>query len=191
MYLYFMPLPSSTGRPESVIGSTTSTTINAEAVIPKPTHDGGLEHTAARFLPASEWIELARKGSIILFPPQLFLLHLIAPYLDDNAVKSSNKSPASVSELQERRQRLRDFVKTGNPPWGQMCISPVQLFRRNSDRRAVLWLEKPGYELEGSHRKGDSERVVLVNFKKEGPRDVEVRWRKAVFDEERRSETKL
>lgn len=51
----------------------------------------------------------------------------------------------------------------------------------------VLGLDKPGLELEGSGRRGDEERVVLVEFRKDGPRKVEVRWRREVFSEERTS----
>lgn len=172
-------------------------------MIPQPTHDGGKEHTAARFLPASEWIRLAQRNEIILFPPQLFLLQLIAPFLDPpqfvggsvlSAIKArlpyTDPSTPDVAELQQRRQRLREFVKTSEPPWGQKCISPVQILRRKSDGRNVLNLEKPGAELEGSGRRGEKERVVLVNFKREGPRDVEVRWRKDVLEEERESGAK-
>jgi len=56
---------------------------------------------------------------------------------------------------------------------------------RKSDGRSVLALDKSGLELEGSGRGGDSERVVLVKFSKEGPRDVEVRGRREVLEEER------
>lgn len=56
---------------------------------------------------------------------------------------------------------------------------------RKSDGRSVLALGKPGQELEWSGRSGDPERVVLVRFSKEGPRDVEVRWKKDVLEEER------
>lgn len=197
MYLYFMPLASSPTRPSSG-SSVTGLDADAEAMIPKPTHDGGIEHTAARFLPATEWIEQARSGSIILFPPQLFLLHLLVPFLDAAADASSltkmpfaDASAPDVSELQRRRQKLREFVKTSDPPWGEKCISPVQLFRRKSDRRTVLGLDKPGQELEGSDRRGDLERVVLVDFRKEGPRNVEVAWRKDIFDQENANSGKL
>lgn len=57
--------------------------------------------------------------------------------------------------------------------------------RLKEDGRAVLGLDKPGPELEGSGRNGERERVVLVDFAKTGPRKVEVVWRKDVFDGER------
>lgn len=56
---------------------------------------------------------------------------------------------------------------------------------RKSDGRSVLGLDKPGPELKGSGRGGDESRVVLVKFRKEGPRDVEVRGRAEVLREER------
>ena len=78
-----------------------------------------------------------------------------------------------------------DFVKTGDPPWTEKCISPIGLLWKQADGRAALGLDKPGPELEGSGRRGDDERVVLVQFRKEGPRKVEVAWKKDVFKEER------
>jgi hypothetical protein len=57
---------------------------------------------------------------------------------------------------------------------------------RKSDGRSVLGLEKPGPELKGSERGGDIERVVLVKFSKEGPRDVDVRGRKQILEEEKK-----
>ncbi|TKA66619.1 hypothetical protein B0A49_07611 [Cryomyces minteri] len=162
MYLYFLPLssPNSLGP---LSGSAT------EAVIPTPTPDGGIEHTAARFLPPSTWLNMANKGEIILFPPQYFLLHLISPFL------SPENLPNVIDhdELQRQRQALMEFVKTSSPPWGEKCISPLAVMKRKGDGRAVLGLDRPGLELENSDRKGDSERVVLVNFNKEGPRNVE------------------
>jgi len=184
MYVYFLPLantddthtPSATGLPSSA----------RESVIPIPTHDGGIEHTAARFATASEWLELARREKIILFPPQFLLLHLIEPFLSPPA--------QSREELQKQRESLRKFLHSGDPPWTEKCISPIQLMKRKSDGRAVLSLDKSGFELEGTQRRGDAERVVLVEFRKEGPRKVEVAWRKDVLDEERlasRSSEKL
>lgn len=69
--------------------------------------------------------------------------------------------------------------------WADKCMSPTGLFLRKSDGRSVLALDKPGPELNGSDRRGDSERVVLVKFSKEGPRNVDVRRRKDVLAEEK------
>lgn len=77
-----------------------------------------------------------------------------------------------------------EFVKTGEPAWGEKCISPTVLGlpggKRREDGRVVLGLDRPGPEVDGK-RKGDTERVVLVEFKKEGPRRLEVESRKDVL----------
>ena len=84
-----------------------------------------------------------------------------------------------------------DFLKSEDPPWTDKCISPISLMRKRTDGRVVLGLDKPGPELEGTGRRGDAERVVLVEFKKEGPRKVEVAWRKDIFRDEREGLGKL
>lgn len=70
--------------------------------------------------------------------------------------------------------------------WKDKCMSPIGLMMRKSDGRSVLGLEKPGPEAEGSGRRGDGKRVVLVRFGKEGPRDVEVMERVDALGEERK-----
>ncbi|KAJ3473352.1 hypothetical protein NLG97_g10352 [Lecanicillium saksenae] len=55
---------------------------------------------------------------------------------------------------------------------------------KEGDRRAVLSLNYPGLELEGSDRVGDFEHVVLTKFGKGGPTGVEVRLREEVLDED-------
>lgn len=167
MYLYLLPL---------------STSLASESLIPTPTSDGGIEHTAASFAPCATWLSQARRNEIILFPPQFYLLHLLSPFLSPPA--------ASNSELQEQRDKILHFLKNdssgGNDiPWAEKAMSPTGLFFRKRDGRSVLGLDKPGPELKGSERGGDAERVVLVRFSKEGPRDVEVRGRAEVLKEER------
>ena len=152
-------------------------------MIPSPTSDGGKEHTTARFLPASKWLSLCRSGKIILFPPQFFLLHLLDPFLCPGNVPNLT----DVKELARQRERLMAFVKSGNPPWTEKCISPNAMLWKKSDGRAALSLDKPGLELEGSGRKGDDERVVIVQFGKEGPRNLEVAWKKDILEQERQS----
>ena len=152
-------------------------------MIPSPTSDGGKEHTTARFLPAFKWLSLCHSGKIILFPPQFFLLHLLDSFLCPE--DASNLTDAK--ELARQRERLTEFVKSGNPPWTEKCISPISMLWRKSDGRAALSLDKPGSELEGSERKGDDERVVIVQFDKEGPRRLEVAWKKDILEQERQS----
>ncbi|KAF2458445.1 hypothetical protein BDY21DRAFT_371265 [Lineolata rhizophorae] len=176
MYVYFLPV----SPPRA--SSSGSLPTNAEAVIPLPSPDGGVEHTAARFLPAADWLAQARHNEIILFPPQFFLLHLVAPFL----AQLEEDDGKHASELERRRRQLHDFITTGDPPWGEKVICPeVIIGKRRSDGRTVLALDKPGWELRGSGRRGDLDWAVLVKFRKEGPRHVEVAKKKDILDEER------
>ena len=178
MYLYFLPTLNSTSLKE-----TTASDEDADVKIPVPTTDGGLEHTTARFLPASAWLRLAQEGRIIMFPPQFFLLHLVAQHLDNlsspTAYGSISRDPLPREELEARRKRLLEFVTTtGAPRWTEKCISPIVLpprdGKRREDNRSVLALDKPGPELKDSGRAGEREYCVLVNFRKEGPRQLSV-----------------
>ena len=182
MYMYFLPVAQT--ESSSVAASLP---VQSEAVIPTPTSDGGIEHTAARFLPPSKWLSMARAGEIILFPPQFFLLHLLSPFLSPENIPTV----LEPGELSRQREAVIEFVKSGDPPWGEKCVSPTGLFWKDTDGRAVLGLDKPGPELEGTNRRGDTERVVLVEFTKEGPRKVEVAWKKDVFREERKAKEKI
>ncbi|KAI6835920.1 hypothetical protein KC340_g5104 [Hortaea werneckii] len=192
MYLYFLPTLNQTplsdaSQAKGEVAGDDSGEAD-EVQIPIPTADGGVEHTNARFLPASVWLRLAQEGRIILFPPQFFLLHQVAQHFDrlpsPTAYGSLTREPASREELESRRKRLLEFVKSGTPPWTEMCISPsVQPPRggkRREDGRVVLGLHRPGPELEamreggGRKREGVREECVLVDFKKEGPRRLEV-----------------
>lgn len=171
MYIYFLPL-------------TQSKSIASEAVIPTPTSDGGLEHTAALFAPCSTWLSQARANDIILFPPQFYLMHLLSPLL------APSPSLTAV-ELQMQRENVLEFLKGDGGDgkgirWKDKVMSPIGLLMRKSDGRSVLGLEKPGPELASKGRGGDEKRVVLVKFGREGPRDVEVRERKEVLAEEKR-----
>ena len=177
MYLYFLPLKS-TSLPLSD-GSPAPSVVT----IPNPTSDGGLEHTAARFLPASEWISMAQSDEIILPPPQYLLLHLLSNFLQSDTNKTSN--------FAQQREELLDFVHSGDPPWTEKCISPRWLMMMQADGRAVFGLDRPGKELEGSGKKGDSERVMLAKFDQGGARNVEVRWKKDMLRDERSVEQKL
>ena len=167
MYLYFLPLEQ------------------ADNASIRPTSDGGKENTAADFARAKHWLQKAQNGEIILFPPQYLLLHLAARFLDESEPLPEQQGPRK-DEILSRRTRLRDFIMTdGSPPWLDKYISPVGLgFKK--DGRVVLGLDKPGRELEDSGLKGDVERVILVKFQKEGPRQVNVRSRREVLEELRK-----
>lgn len=179
MYLYFLPTLSSTPISE---GSGNPDDSEAEVDIPSPTTDGGKEHTTARFLPASAWLRLAQEGRIIMFPPQFFLLHQVAQFLDglksptDYASISREEVPRE--ELELRRKRLLEFAKSGDPSYVDACISPTTMpppyGKKREDGRQVLALNRAGPELQGTARKGPNDQCVLVDFKREGPRRLAV-----------------
>ncbi|KAF2237250.1 hypothetical protein EV356DRAFT_496828 [Viridothelium virens] len=187
MYLYFLPVASTSSHADNPSMGPLSSNMSTEAMIPSPTHDGGIEHTAARFLPPSAWLRMANNEEIILFPPQYFLLHLIAPFLSpDNA-----PTPMEPGELSRQRGALLEFVRNGGgqTPWAEKAISPEVVLKTKpggyGDGRTMLGLAKPGPELSGTGRTGDAERIVYVDFRKEGTRRVEVRMKKDAFEDER------
>lgn len=204
MYLYFLPLgsvsPTKNAAPK---GTPPASGIEEEdeLMIPNPTHDGGIEHTAARFLPPNKWIDLARQNRIILFPPQFFLTLLLSPYLAASVTSPSSPTP-SVSDLQLEREKLLDFLHkprtyAGQPEvsFAEACISPIVLGKGDygesgqdgvggvDKNTAVLTLDKPGKEVDaqGQGRRGIREWVVTTKFKGEGPRDVDVKRREEIL----------
>lgn len=179
MYIYMLPIAQS----------------NVPSEIHIPTPDGGVEHTAALFAPAQEFLKRARENSIILFPPQVYLLHLLTKFL--TGPTASLEETKTHFTLQ--RRKLRNFIKrvptaetekgkahsTAAISWADKVMSPVHLLIRQSDQRIVLALDKPGPELKGTDRGGDWDRVALVKFSKAGPREVEIRRREDVLAEEK------
>ncbi|KAG8533698.1 uncharacterized protein KY384_001439 [Bacidia gigantensis] len=170
MYIYFLPLDS----PSLVAG--------AERNKPQhiPTPDGGVEHTAARFLYAQEWLDLALHKEIVLFPPQFVLLSLIAPFLSP---PSGSAETSEHEALLEQRDKLKHWVETdGDPPWGEKCISPDAI-KKVSGRYMIIGLDGPGWELQGTQRRGDPLRILKVELDREvekgkdRPRPVELTWR--------------
>ncbi|TID19503.1 hypothetical protein E2P81_ATG06671 [Venturia nashicola] len=176
MYLYFLPV--STANAPKIGGPLLSA---REALIPNPTHDGGLEHTEAKFLPAETWLEQARSGKIILFPPQFFLLTIVSQFLTPKV-----PNVLTPETLEQQRKQLKQFVKRGGfPPWGEACISPQALIGQLGNGKVVLSLEHPGLDLEKHGRIGVKDFVVLVKFSKEGPRDLEIKTRKEIMQDVR------
>ncbi|KAI0468458.1 hypothetical protein F4859DRAFT_205009 [Xylaria cf. heliscus] len=191
MYVYMLPLEG-TGS-DAVLSA-----AQDEALIPTP--DGGAEVTTALFEDVSTWLEKQVRGEIILFPPQFFLLHLLAPLLTGAPAEADSLGPSETREYYHaQRERLRSFLRdvptTSHPravehstsqiPWGDKVISPVVLGSRHDDERVILALDKPGPELSETRRGGDRERVVLAEFKKGGPRKLEVRGREEILGEEK------
>lgn len=200
MYLYMLPLADSpqTTTPSSEV-ATAAAARGGEAIVHTPTSDGGVEHTAATFDEVSTWIAKQTDGEIILFPPQLFLLTLLSDFIKPAAAASSKSGGGAVDFAKQRKQLLAFLSRTpsisqdgkaashptASISWAEKVISPHTLFVRRRDGRVVLGLDKPGLELKDSGRGGDWERVVLVRFQKEGPREVEVRNREEVLKEEK------
>jgi hypothetical protein len=204
MYIYFLPLGSvSPTKKAAPTGTPPNSGIEEEdeLVIPNPTHDGGIEHTAARFLPPNKWLDLARQNRIILFPPQFFLTLMLAPYLSATVTSPSSPTP-SPSELQLEREKALDFISKPRTydsqpevSFAEACISPIVLGKGEYGDKsqdgvggvdkytAVLVLDRPGKEVDeqGLGRKGIREWVVTTKFKGEGPRDVDVRRREDVL----------
>lgn len=182
MYLYLLPLKQGN--------------IPSQMLIPTP--DNGVEHTAAVFAPASTFLTQASTNSIILFPPQAYLLYLISKIFT-GAPKTTSTVEGPL-HLATQRKKLLSFIRrtptaqtdkgkehpTAQISWGNKVMSPHNLFMKSDDGRVVLGIDKPGIELKGTDRGGDWERVVLVNFAKGGPVDVEVRNREEVLAEERK-----
>jgi len=178
MYLYFLPFSSSS------TSTTTGLPEEAEAIMPIPTSDGGVEHTEARFLWPDQWLSLAQESKIILYPPQHYLLHIIAQFFTSKTPTGDGR----LGELREQRKRCIEFLKTGQPVWADKVISPDGILFAGG--KVVLGLTKPGLELEGSGRSGDPDRVILVRNTKEGPREVEIRSKDSVLTEHRLTEQK-
>lgn len=183
MYLYFLPIPDDDS---SVKHGDTAQGLpkGGKQEVQVPTSDGGIEINEATFLPASDWLQKARAGEIMLYPPQFLLLSIVSQFLDQQ-----QQSPASVpltKEKEARRKKLLEFIHSGNPPWTDKFVSPRSL-KMLDDDRSVLALDHPGPELNGSGKKGESERVILVRFGKGGPTDVDVRWKKDIMGEASKS----
>jgi hypothetical protein len=175
MYLYFLPMaiPTDYKEAKKVIGTLP---IDGEAVIPTPTHDGGLEHTAAQFLAPQSWIKKAQEGSIILYPPQFFLLTMISQFLDPTW------DAYSTIDMERQRRELQIFVRGGDPTWKDVCISPVMRGGALKDGRNMLTLEFPGDEVKGLGRRGNKDYVVIMGTKEGSPAKVEVKTKKEIAD---------
>ena len=113
---------------------------------------------------------------MILFPPQGYLLHLLAPLLPPSP---SATVPLSRDTLAHQRNEVIKFLTQFEPSIGERCISPT-FTAMTSDGRTILTLDNPGLEVDGKGRKGDRERVALAVFTKAGPTKVEISMRKDV-----------
>ena len=173
MYIYLLP-------PEADLAE-------KEMFVHRP--DWGIEHTAASFLPAAAWIDRADRGEILLFPPQAFLLHLLAQYL--TPYSWSQQTPAKEQchvqdVIQEQRKQLLEFLQSGDPIWREKCICPRALEgvegRRMANGNAEIFLDLgwPGPELEAAGRRGDIELILIVEWEKNLPRRSKLKMRSQI-----------
>lgn len=161
MYLYFLPLsPDGSGFSSSYLRKSPHQSQLAAIQTPKP--DGGLEHTSATFKSPQEWLSLFSKGEIILFPPQFFLLTLLAPILLPPSETSGSNGAFPNTILRDQREALMAFVESSDPPWSEKCLSALPIFR--DEKREVSALDSPGPELQETNRKGDLERILVRNI---------------------------
>lgn len=166
--------------------------ISSEIIL--PVADGGVEHTAAQFAPASVWLDRVRNGSVTLFTPQFYLLHLLAPILSTSSAPSPGKLGKDIAA--QRKELLlflarvptadteRNQSPTARIPWGEKVICAYDMQVKRADGRVVLGLDNPGPELEDTGRGGDYEKVIIVNLGKKGrPENIDVRMRAEVLGE--------
>ncbi|MCJ1464943.1 hypothetical protein MMC07_003558 [Pseudocyphellaria aurata] len=187
MYLYFLPVPNPLSFASNADAMSQSSTLSQPRAntIYNPTSDGGVEHTAARFLPPSEWLSLYATNEILLFAPQFFLLYLISPFLSPSpspsphSLNSSSPSSIDISTVLQQRQALITFTHTSSPPWTEKCICPNQI--SGPGQQAILTLHEPGLELAGTHRNGDTERVIMVENRKGTWLPMEVRRKSDIY----------
>ncbi|KAL8823643.1 MAG: hypothetical protein Q9191_005675 [Dirinaria sp. TL-2023a] len=168
MYLYLLPLSSSPDLPD---------------ITQIPTSDGGIEHTKAEFRPVCDWLSRYKANEIILFPPQFFLLTVLAPFLDPVP------DPGDFDALNAQRSKLVDFWRrqeNGEPSWPEKCISPYPTWK--DGKRVFLALDKAGPEVEDTGRKGDGKRLITCILRDGRPQSLEVRCREDVIKQRRRTE---
>jgi 8-oxo-dGTP pyrophosphatase MutT (NUDIX family) len=178
MYVYMLPLEES------------SLADQGDYFIPRS--DGGKEHNSASFKYAEEWTELAECSKIVLFPPQFYLLSLLAPFI------RKPKEKHSTADLQEQRDQLIHFLEdlpaTGEDrvPWAKKIISPTT-GDMSKDGRAILLLDTSGPELDNI-RQGDTSRFVLMSVTKgSNAKQIEIKSRLelAEYLEDRKTKGRL
>ena len=175
MYLYLLPLPSTGSK---------SPTLSKETTVARPTSDGGKEVTSAIFEDPAEWLSLAHRGDVILFPPQYYLLNLLSEIFSG----AKEGSSANPEVIQQQRRALDNFLSqnqleeptadkraslSGRIAWRDKVMSPMPMGLLD-DGRVVLALDSPGPELKEASRDGDHDRVVVLKFTKGIPRELGV-----------------
>ncbi|TLS25578.1 hypothetical protein PpBr36_07306 [Pyricularia pennisetigena] len=160
MYIYLLPLEA-----------------KADSVKHVPTSDGGLEHTEAVFAPPREWLRRVRLGEIVLFPPQIYLLSLVADHLQP-------EPDAGPRDLSAGRESLVSYLKAtpeDGVPWADKVITPeVTALPDDVDSESAgVWRGKVILSL--TKPKGVTDKVVLVDFQRAGPMYGEVAARDEIL----------
>lgn len=174
MYLYMLPL--------SQPSSSSDLLSEDQALIPAPTHDGGLEHTAAAFDNTHTWLARARAGDIILFPPQFYLLHLIAGFFPppppppppSHSRSRSRSSPAAAAAAAAENHAAEQPTPTASLNQRAALLAflartPTSHLRDGANTRAIPWSQKVmSPSMLFVRRRGGDGRVVL-GLDKPGP----------------------
>ncbi|KAK6340160.1 hypothetical protein TWF730_001929 [Orbilia blumenaviensis] len=143
MFLAFLPLSSSSVD--------TDTHHHQEQV---PTSDGGLETLSTTFLPASTILSNLKSNSIILFPPQAYLITRLSEFTNDSSIG-----------VEEQRDRIKKWVLEGEEKVGEYVFEPRPEGKTKDGKRLVL----------GYGPRGDKRRKSVLKFGKGGmPADLEI-----------------
>lgn len=186
MYLYFLPLVDNTKTTTDAgaaagVDSNSSNNNNNNGASADQT-----EVTEAEWASAETWVNRARNNDIILFPPQLYILSLLAPLLKGSAGLPAGTSVSPAEHYAAERRNVAALIHDGPAPgedkatfvpWADRVISPRIIGKLPDDARgrSVMALDYPGPELKSSGRGGDAYRlVVLGNMPPGPPRDLEL-----------------
>ncbi|KAL7271437.1 hypothetical protein RUND412_005806 [Rhizina undulata] len=121
--------------------------------------DGGIEVVSTTFLHPRTALNAAKRGEIVFFPPQFYLLSRMAEIF-------TSGPGGDLREKEDERIRLWKFASGG---FGDMVIEP-EAVKKLGGGRVVMGLN-------GGEGKGDAERVVVVGIPQGGgePRGLELR----------------
>ncbi|KAK6520033.1 hypothetical protein TWF506_000324 [Arthrobotrys conoides] len=136
MFLGFLPVSSSL--------SSSSTQL--------PTSDGGVETVSTTFMTAEEILTGLKQNSIILFPPQAYLVTRLATFLNDRGLK-----------VEEQRERIKRWIEEEGV--GKYVFEPRPEGKTKDGKRLIL----------GYGPRGDANRKSVLRFGKTGlPADLQI-----------------
>ncbi|KAF3192922.1 hypothetical protein TWF225_011708 [Orbilia oligospora] len=139
MFLGFLPLSSS---------STSSSSSSSQL----PTSDGGVETVSTTFMTAEEILTGLKQNSIILFPPQAYLVTRLARFLNDKGLK-----------VEEQRERIKKWIEEEGV--GKYVFEPRPEGKTKDGKRLIL----------GYGPRGDVNRKSVLRFGKTGlPADLQI-----------------